>query len=289
MANRTQKLLDRLKNKYKLVILNDETFEEKASFTLNRLNVFIVGSVLLVLLISIVTSLLIFTPLKEYIPGYADVSLRRDISEMSLKVDSLQMLVDANDQYIATIKSVIDGTVGTKDTINVNSKPSLKDTTFRIGSKPEEDSLLRLMIEDQNQYGFAIKENNIKPSGIAGYAFFTPVKGIITEKYNPRKGHYGIDIAATKGLPIKSALEGTILFAGWTSDVGYVVVIQHANDLVSMYKHCSVVLKKVGNFVRSGEPIAIVGDTGELSNGPHLHFELWFKGNAVNPIDYINF
>lgn len=289
MANRTQKFLDRLKNKYKLVILNDETFEEKASFTLNRLNVFIVGSVLLVLLISIVTSLLIFTPLKEYIPGYADVSLRRDISEMSLKVDSLQMLVDANDQYIATIKSVIDGTVGTKDTINVNSKPSLKDTTFRIGSKPEEDSLLRLMIEDQNQYGFAIKENNIKPSGIAGYAFFTPVKGIITEKYNPRKGHYGIDIAATKGLPIKSALEGTILFAGWTSDAGYVVVIQHANDLVSMYKHCSVVLKKVGNFVRSGEPIAIVGDTGELSNGPHLHFELWFKGNAVNPIDYINF
>ncbi len=289
MANRTQKLLDRLKNKYKLVILNDETFEEKASFTLNRLNVFIVGSVLLVLLISIVTSLLIFTPLKEYIPGYADVSLRRDISEMSLKVDSLQMLVDANDRYIATIQSVINGTVGTKDTINVNSKPSLKDTTFRIGSKPEEDSLLRLMIEDQNQYGFAIKENNIKPSGIAGYAFFTPVKGIITEKYNPRKGHYGIDVAATKGLPIKSALEGTILFAGWTSDAGYVVVIQHANDLVSMYKHCSVVLKKVGNFVRSGEPIAIVGDTGELSNGPHLHFELWFKGNAVNPIDYINF
>ena len=289
MANRTQKILDRLKNKYKLVILNDETFEEKASFTLNRLNVFIVGSVLLVLLISIVTSLLIFTPLKEYIPGYADVSLRRDISEMSLKVDSLQMLVDANDNYIATIKSVIDGTVGTKDTINVNSKPTLKDTTFRIGSKPEEDSLLRLMIEDQNQYGFAIKENNIKPSGIAGYAFFTPVKGIITEKYNPRKGHYGIDVAATKGLPIKSALEGTILFAGWTSDAGYVVVIQHANDLVSMYKHCSVVLKKVGNFVRSGEPIAIVGDTGELSNGPHLHFELWFKGNAVNPIDYINF
>lgn len=289
MTNKKQKILDRLKNKYKLVILNDETFEEKASFTLNRLNVFILGSVLLVLLISIVTSLLIFTPLKEYIPGYADVSLRRDISEMSLKVDSMQLLVDANDNYIATIKSVINGTVGTKDTINVNSKPTLKDTTFRIGSKPEEDSLLRLMIEDQNQYGFAIKENNVKPSGIAGYAFFTPVKGIITEKYNPRKGHYGIDVAATKGLPIKVALEGTVLFAGWTSDAGYVVVVQHSNDLVSMYKHCSVVLKKVGNFVRSGEPIAIVGDTGELSTGPHVHFELWFKGNAVNPVDYINF
>jgi murein DD-endopeptidase MepM/ murein hydrolase activator NlpD len=289
MATKKQKLLDRIKNKYTLVILNDETFEEKASFTLNRLNVFILGSVLLVIWIGIVTSILIFTPLKEYIPGYADVSLRRDISEMSLKVDSLQDFIDANNKYIENINNVINGTVGTKDTINKNSKPTLKDTTFRIGSKPEEDSLLRLMIEDQNQYGFAIKESNVKPSGIAGYAFFTPVKGIITQGYNPRKGHYGIDIAATKGLPIKVALEGSVVFAGWTSDAGYVVVIQHSNDLVSMYKHCSVVLKKVGNFVRSGEPIAIVGDTGEFSTGPHLHFELWFKGNAVNPIDYINF
>lgn len=289
MTKKKQKLLDRLKNKYKLVILNDETFEEKASFTLNRLNVFILGSVLLVLLIAIVTSILIFTPLKEYIPGYADVSLRRDISEMSIKVDSMQMLIDANDKYIANIKGVINGTVGVNDTINKNSKPTLKDTTFRIGAKPEEDSLLRLMIEDQNQYGFAIKENNIKPSGIAGYTFFTPVKGIITEKYNPRKSHYGIDVAATKGMPVKACLEGSVVFASWTSDGGYVVAIQHGNDLISIYKHCSVLLKKVGNFVRSGEPIAIVGDTGEMQTGPHVHFELWFKGNAVNPKDYINF
>jgi hypothetical protein len=181
MSKKKQKILDRLKNKYKLVILNDETFEEKASFTLNRLNVFILGSILLVLWISIVTSVLIFTPLKEYIPGYADVSLRRDISEMALRVDSMQMIINANDQYIANVKSVINGTVGLNDTINKNSKPILKDTTFRIGAKPEEDSLLRLMIEDQNQYGFEIKESNAKPTGIAGYTFFTPVKGIISE------------------------------------------------------------------------------------------------------------
>lgn len=289
MTKKKQKFLDRLKNKYKLVILNDETFEEKASFTLNRLNVFALGSVMLILLISIVTSILIFTPLKEYIPGYADVSLRRDISEMAIKVDSMQLLIDANDSYIANIKSVINGTAGLNDTLNTKNKPVLKDTTFRIGAKPEEDSLLRLMIEDQNQYGFAIKESNIKPSGIAAYTFFTPVKGIVSEKYNPKKGHYGIDVAATKGLPVKAALEGTVVFASWTSDAGYVIAIQHGNDLLSIYKHCSVLLKKVGNFVRSGEPIAIVGDTGELTSGPHVHFELWFKGNAVNPIDYINF
>jgi murein DD-endopeptidase MepM/ murein hydrolase activator NlpD len=289
MATKKQKLLDRLKLKYKLVILNDETFEEKASFTLNRLNVFILSSVLLVVLIAIVTSLFIFTPLKEYIPGYADVSLRRDITEMSLKVDSLEGLLAYNDKYIKNIKDVINGTVGKDDTINANSKPVLIDTTFRIGAKPEEDSLLRLMIENQNQYGFNVEAPVQKPTGIAAYSFFTPVKGIITEKYNPKKSHYGIDVAATKSEPIKAVLEGTVVFSGWTSDAGYVIAVQHSNDLLSIYKHCSVVLKKVGNFVRSAEPIAIVGDTGEYSTGPHLHFELWFKGNAVNPIDYINF
>lgn len=289
MATKKEKLLDRLKLKYKLVILNDETFEEKASFTLNRLNVFILSSVLLVVLIAIVTSLFIFTPLKEYIPGYADVSLRRDITEMSLKVDSLEGLLALNDKYIKNIKDVINGTVGKDDTINVNSKPELIDTAFRIGSKPEEDSLLRLMIENQNQYGFNVEEPKQKPTGIAAYSFFTPVKGIITEKYNPKKSHYGIDVAATKSEPIKVVLEGTVVFSGWTSEAGYVIAVQHSNDLLSIYKHCSVVLKKVGNFVRSAEPIAIVGDTGEYSTGPHLHFELWFKGNAVNPIDYINF
>lgn len=289
MVKKKQKLLDRLRLKYKLVILNDETFEEKASFTLNRLNVFILGSMILVLLIGIVTSILIFTPLKEYIPGYADVSLRRDITTMSLKVDSLESLLASNDKYIKNIKDVINGTVGKDDTLNVNSKPKLIDTTFRIGAKPEEDSLLRLMIENQNQYGFNVEEPKQKPTGIAAYSFFTPVKGIITEKYNPRKNHYGLDVAATKGETIKSVLEGTVVFSGWTSETGYVVAVQHGNDLLSIYKHCSVVLKKVGNFVRSGEPVAIVGDTGEYSNGPHLHFELWFKGNAVNPIDYINF
>ncbi|MFN5704325.1 MAG: M23 family metallopeptidase [bacterium] len=289
MSTYKQYLLDRLKLKYKLVILNDETFEEKASFTLNRLNVFILSSVLLVVLIAIVTSLFIFTPLKEYIPGYADVSLRRDITEMSLKVDSLESLLVYNDKYIKNIKDVINGTVGKDDTINSNSKPQLIDTTFRIGAKPEEDSMLRLMIENQNQYGFNVAEPVQKPTGIAAYSFFTPVKGIITEKYNPKKSHYGIDVAATKSEPIKVVLEGTVVFSGWTSETGYVIAVQHSNDLLSIYKHCSVVLKKVGNFVRSAEPIAIVGDTGEYSTGPHLHFELWFKGNAVNPIDYINF
>jgi murein DD-endopeptidase MepM/ murein hydrolase activator NlpD len=289
MAEKKQKFIDRIRIKYKLVILNDETFEEKASFTLNRLNVFALLSVVMILMVSIVTSILIFTPLKEYIPGYADVSLRRNITEMSLKVDSLEGLLGANDIYIRNIQAVINGTVGKGDTLNINSKPLIKDTTFRIGAKPEEDSLLRAMIEDQNQYGIAVQEGVAKSEGIASYSFFTPVKGIITEKFNPRKGHYGIDVAGSKGMPVKAALEGTVVFSGWTSESGYVVAIQHGNDLVSIYKHCSVLLKKVGNFVRSGEPIAIVGDTGELSSGPHLHFELWFKGNSVNPVEYINF
>lgn len=289
MANKKRNFLDRLRINYKLVVLNDETFEEKASFTLNRLNVFILMSVLLIFLVTIVTSALIFTPLKEYIPGYADVSLRRDITAMTRQVDSLEGLLKSNDLYIKNIKDVISGRVGKDDTLNANSKPTLIDTNFRIGAKPEEDSLLRLMIESQSRYDLNVNDGPGSMSGIAGYSFFTPVKGLITEKFNPKTNHFGIDIAASKGDPVKSVLEGTVVFAAWTSETGYVIAVQHSNDLVSIYKHNSVLLKKVGNFVRAGEPLAIVGDTGELSNGPHLHFELWYKGNAVNPKEYINF
>ncbi len=285
-----QSIFKRLRVKYKLVILNEQTFEEKASFTLNRINVFVLLSMLLVLLIGIVTSILVFTPLKEYIPGYADVSLRRDINEMSNHVDSLERLLSANDLYIQNIKSVIDGTVGLNDTINTNSKPVLIDTTFKIGAKPEEDSLLRLMIESQNQYDLSLQESSLKTTGIAGYSFFTPLKGVVTQKYDAKIQHYGIDIAASKNEAIKSVLEGTVVLASWTSETGYIIAVQHANNLMSIYKHNSVLLKKVGNFVRAGEPIAIVGETGEFSNnGPHLHLELWYSGNAINPIDYINF
>jgi murein DD-endopeptidase MepM/ murein hydrolase activator NlpD len=289
MVQKKKSLLERLKVNYKIVFLNDDTFEEKAAFTLNRLNVFIVSSLLLVMLITLVTSILIFTPLKEYIPGYADVSLRRDIAQMSLKVDSLEDLLVSNDQYIDNIKQVINGNVGSKDTLNIHSKPQLIDTNFRIGAKPAEDSMLRMMIEDQNQYGIAAADAPKKVSGIAGYAFFTPVKGSVKEKFNTRNNHFGIDIATAKGETIKAALEGTVVFGAWTTENGYVIAIQHSNDLVSIYKHNAVLLKKVGNFVRVGEPVAIVGSTGELSNGPHLHFELWYRGNAVNPINYIHF
>ena len=289
MVQKKKSLLERLKVNYKIVFLNDDTFEEKAAFTLNRLNVFIVSSLLLVMLITLVTSILIFTPLKEYIPGYADVSLRRDISQMSLKVDSLEGLLSANDQFIENINQVISGKAGSKDTLNIHTKPQLIDTNFRIGAKPAEDSMLRMMIEDQNQYGIAAGDVPKKVSGIAGYSFFTPAKGSIKQQFNTHSNHFGIDIATAKGETIKAALEGTVVFGAWTTENGYVIAIQHSNDLVSIYKHNAVLLKKVGNFVRVGEPVAIVGATGELSNGPHLHFELWYRGNAVNPLNYIHF
>jgi murein DD-endopeptidase MepM/ murein hydrolase activator NlpD len=289
MALKKRTFLERLRIKYKLVVFNDDTFEEKASFTLNRLNVFVLLSVLTILLVCMVTAMLVLTPLKEYIPGYADVSLRRDINQMAIYTDSLERVLRSNDLYIQNIKDVINGRAGMNDTLNAHSKPSLIDSNVRIGSRPEEDSLLREMIESQNEFDLSVSDSRNKDQGIAGYSFFTPIKGIITEKFNSKTSHYGIDIAASRNEAIKCVLEGTVVFAGWTSETGYVIAVQHNNNLVSIYKHNSVLLKKVGNFVRAGEPIAIVGDTGELSSGPHLHFELWYKGNAVNPKDYINF
>lgn len=128
-----------------------------------------------------------------------------------------------------------------------------------------------------------------KRSGIAAYSFFSPIKGIVTEKFQPLSSHYGVDIASKKDEAIKSCLDGTVIMSSWTSETGYVIAIQHNNNLISLYKHNSILLKKIGGFVRAGEAIAIVGNTGEISSGPHLHFELWYNGSAVNPEEYINF
>ncbi len=289
MAKKKRSFLQRLKNKYKLVILNDDTFEEKASFTLTRLNVFVLGSVLAVILIGITSSMFIYTPLKEYIPGYADVSLRSDLNLMIRKSDSLENAQKAKDLYFENLRNIINGTVGDAIADNKNNKPSLSDSINLATNRPKEEAKLREMIESVGEYDLAEDAQKATRQGIAAYTFFTPIKGLLTEKYNPTSSHYGLDIAARRDEAIKATLSGTIIFSSFTSENGYVIAIQHANNLVSFYKHASVLLKKVGNFVRAGEAIAIVGDTGELSNGPHLHFEIWYNGSPVNPAEYMAF
>lgn len=278
---------DQLRDKYRLVILNDDTFAESFSLKLSPLGLIILlGSVTLVMT-TLVISLVAFTPLREYIPGYGNVDDRKDILVLSAKADSLESTLTARDWYINNLLNVFSGKVEGK-----TPKPQ-KDSTGKyknIDIKPSEQDLkLRNDIETNQLESTSNKVSANKNSTLNNFFFFSPLKGVITTSYNIKENHLGVDVVAKEGEFIKSTLDGTVIFAGFTADDGYVIQIQHNNNLTSIYKHNSSITKKVGEYVKAGEPIAVIGNTGENSNGPHLHFELWHNGFAVNPQDYIVF
>jgi murein DD-endopeptidase MepM/ murein hydrolase activator NlpD len=174
--------------------------------------------------------------------------------------------------------------------MNIQKADSLKSKSIKF-VKSKKDSLLRKQIEGEEQYNLTFSEKPRQQTGInlSQLHFFTPLRGVITNSYNQETDHFGTDIVAGPNEVIKATLEGTVIVANWTLETGYVIQIQHENNLVSIYKHNAELLKKVGNRVLAGEPIAIVGNSGEITTGPHLHFELWYNGSPVNPEDYIVF
>jgi murein DD-endopeptidase MepM/ murein hydrolase activator NlpD len=283
--------VDKLRNKYRLVFMNDETLEERFTFRLSRLNVFIALGTLTILLIFLTTILIAFTPLKEYIPGYTNVGLQKKLYELQLKTDSIEKDLAKKDKFIQNLRDIINGKDLTEDI------PLVKDTSSRYKNikvkRSEDDSLLRMQVESQSKYHLykmeTVEASNLKKSSIGGLLFFVPLKGIITNEYNTLNQHYGVDIVAKENEAIKSVLDGTVILTNWTLETGYVIAVQHSYNIVSIYKHNSAILKKTGDLVKAGEPIAIIGNTGELASGPHLHFELWNNGSPVNPKDYITF
>ncbi len=277
----------KLHAKYRLVLMNDDTFEERLSLRLTRLNVFVFFGTLVIFLVIATTYLIAFTPLKEYIPGYADFNTRKVLRDLNFKADSLHIELRSKDLYIQNIRNIIEGrdmdeympdTIGNKD-------------FFEVGElrRSREDSILRAQIESETNVLAWNHEETYEPQGMSQFFFFPPMQGIITSHFNPSQHHYGIDIVADLGESIKATLDGTVIFSTWTLTTGYTIGIQHANNLISVYKHNSTLLKEEGNYVKAGEVIAIIGETGSLSTGTHLHFELWFNGNPVNPLDYIVF
>jgi murein DD-endopeptidase MepM/ murein hydrolase activator NlpD len=207
--------------------------------------------------------------------------------KMTARTDSLQQLVDAHDNYLRNLVGVMEGKVDTT-TFRRDTSARLYDTIREL-ERSEEDSLLRLQMESRDRFELLDADEKAFSSGIGSYSFFTPLKGTIVTRFNPAQKHYGIDIVAGPDEVIKSALDGTVVLANFTSETGYVIGVQHSNNLFTLYKHNSALLKSVGDYVRAGEVIAIIGSTGELTSGPHLHFELWYLGNPVNPTDYIAF
>jgi len=280
----------KLRNKYRLVISNEETYEEEFSFRISRLNAFVTIGTVAIILIVLTTFLIAFTPLREYIPGYTDVTLRKRVVDMQRITDSLKVDFRQKSIYIENIKNIIDGNVIYDDSTGlVVENDNYQNIHYK---RSTEDSLLRKSYEDETSYDLYYNEaEKLSTSAYQrkSYNFFNPLKGIITNEFDLASQHYGIDIVAKQNEAVKATLDGTVIFSGWTVETGYVISIQHKGKFISSYKHNSVLLKQQGNIVKAGEPIAIVGESGELSTGPHLHFELWYDGTPVNPRDYIAF
>lgn len=282
---RKKRFLKRLVHKYRLVVMNDDTFEEKVSLKLSPLNLFTLIGTVTILLIVVVSSLIAFTPLREYIPGYSDVNTRKHLISLALRVDSLEMASISKDVYLENINNILNGR--SVDTSG-KSKPPLIARQEGLELEPgKHESELRSKIESQDPYSLTHTETS--RSTLSSLFFFAPLKGMVTNSFNLVEDHLGIDIVAPENEAIKATLDGTVIFANWTSETGYVIQVQHSNNLISVYKHNSALMKKAGQYVKAGEVIAIIGNSGEHTTGPHLHFELWHNGAAVDPQDYMIF
>lgn len=285
---------ERLRAKYFFILRKEENFEEKFSLKLTPISLFLVTGGLVVLLIILVISLVAFTPLREYIPGYADVNVHRNLILLSQKTDSLTEALQEREAYMDNLKRILNGEPGKNDSGSSKHTPNaVSENKVKAFVAPSrDDSAIRKEVESQNPYNVDVTNNlGATKSGdnINDYFFFTPLKGIITNGFSPNKAHFGVDIVAKENEAIKATLEGTVILSTWTLATGNVLIIQHTNNLLSVYAHNSVLLKKAGDYVKAGDVIAIIGNTGELTTGPHLHFELWYRGSPVNPQQYMAF
>lgn len=271
--------------KYRLVILNENTFEEKISFKLSRLNVFVTGSLLIIGLIGFTILLIAFTPLREYIPGYSSTKLKRQATELTYKTDSLVRILNYTNRYLDNIRMVLKGDIENNQVNRDSLFEDFKLDPATIDLTPiKEDSLLRAEVALEDKYN--LFERTSEKTTLV---LFPPISGTISQRYDAEKRHYAVDVVAPRETPVKAVANGMVIFAEWTAATGYVIIIEHKAGLLSVYKHNGSLNKNQGEVIRTGEVIASVGNTGELTTGPHLHFELWDNGTPVNPLDFIDF
>ena len=282
----------RLKETFRLVIMHNDTFKEVGSYKLNLLSLYILLSSIFVTLTILVFVIVMYTPIKRYIPGYGDYNQQVKISALQSRIKKLEKETNAQNEYAQNIKKILTGDVET------SRGSEAKETKVDI-SKPEtveripEDEKLRKTLSSTNKKNASnqTQARNFTQLEIPieNNYFISPLKGQVSSEFNPATKHFGIDLIAPKNTPVQAVKEGYVIMADWTLETGYTIAIQHNNNLVTFYKHNSGLLKQVGNYVRTGEPIAIIGNTGSQSSGPHLHLELWHNGKPIDPNTLINF
>ena len=275
----------RIRFKYKLSFINENTLEEVWSFRLSQLSVFISLGVLAFSLVAFTALIIIMTPIRNYLPGYLDVEVRKEIVQNALRADSLERMIEIQNLYLKNVTGIISGTIELDSIREIDSLARI-DADFEIPRSPEEEEYVK-NFEQEEKYNLAVLNTN--PLPVDGLFFYKPVNGMISSHYQADIHHFGVDIAAAPKESVLATLDGTVMYAGYDPNQGNVIQLQHKNGFVSVYKHNELLLKEPGEQVVAGEAIALVGNTGKLSTGPHLHFELWYNGKPVNPEDFIVF
>ena len=284
MKNKRKAFWKNFKFKYKLTITNEDTLEEIVGIHVSKLNGV---SVLLsaVTVIFLITAVIIaFTPLKNYLPGYMNKEVREQVVTNALRADSLQWLMERQRMYIMNIQDIVSGSVKADSVHSIDSLTIVRSEELMERTQAEDE--FRKLYEESERYNLTSLDN---AQAITGLMFVRPTRGMLSSEFDANKKHFGIDVAASPNESVLATLDGTVVLATYTADTGYLIQVQHAQNLVSVYKHCGSLLKQVGDVVKAGEAIALVGNTGEKTTGPHLHFEIWNRGRALDPTKYIVF
>lgn len=283
MKNKRKAFWRNFKFKYKLTITNENTLEEVVGIHVSKLNGVSVLLLTVTVIFLVAATIIAFTPLRNYLPGYMNSEVREQVVNNALRADSLQNALDRHRLYVMNIQDILRGEVKVDTVHSIDSLTVARSEELMERTKQEEE--FRKQYEEQERYNLTAMPD----MGISEIIFHRPTRGMVSSVFDANKKHFGVDIAATPNESVLATLDGTVILSTYTAETGYVIQVQHSRDFVSIYKHCSSLLKKVGDTVKAGEAIALVGNTGEKTTGPHLHFELWNKGRAIDPSKYIVF
>lgn len=273
-----------IKFKYKLTIINENTLEEVVGIHVSKLNGLSVLLSACTVIFLIAAAIIAFTPLRNYLPGYMNSEVRSQIVANALRADSLQAALERQSRYVMNIQDILSGQVKADTVQSIDSLTNLRAEKLMERSKEEEE--FRKQYEEKERYNLTAV-TDVRDA--AGLVFYRPLRGVMSAGFNPEKRHFGIDLTANPNESILATLDGTVIMAAYTAEWGYVIQIQHPQNFISVYKHCGSLMKREGEQVKGGEVIALVGKSTEDGNQPHLHFELWHKGNPTNPEKYVVF
>lgn len=271
---------------FRLSLLDAKTHKQLFSVRFNRTGFFVTTVSTLVVMTAAIFSIIAFTPVKTFIPGYPDAHTKRAAIQNAIKADSLENVIYRWELYSENLRRAVEGEAPINIDSIIAANKRENETTQDLEYLKKQDSLLRNEVKQEEQ--FDISSRNARNLPLEGMLFFTPLKGVISQGYDPVIHPY-IDITAPKGSVVNAIADGTVIYDGWSDEAGYTIQIQHGNDIVSIYKHNEKLLKKTGEKVKAGSPIALIGSTGSLSTGDHLHFELWHNGESLDPTRYISF